>query len=143
MSVNVRARATSRRKVAFLWLDSISVRAMWGAQSLIGTPGKPAPDPRSATFGGFRGEGTNEHGERDIAPACGNRWRAAKRDSPKWRVTISSGSRIPVRLMREFQRRSISMYVDILESCPGLSGWAWRNGASSSAMRAGVIEFRL
>ena len=46
----------------------------------------------------------------------GNRWRAANRDSPKWRVTISSGSRMAVRLMRAFQRRSISMYVDILWS---------------------------
>ena len=45
MSVNVRARATSRRKVAFLWLDSMRVRAMLGAQSLMGMPGKPAPEP--------------------------------------------------------------------------------------------------
>src|SRR5229473_2509679 len=34
-SVNVRARVTSWRKAAFLWLDSISVRAMYGAQSLM------------------------------------------------------------------------------------------------------------
>jgi len=51
MSVNVSARATSRRKVAFLWLDSISVRDMCGAQSLMGMPGNPAPEPRSATAG--------------------------------------------------------------------------------------------
>ena len=50
-SVNVRERATSRRNVAFLWFDSISVRAMSGAQSFMGTPGKPAPEPMSATRG--------------------------------------------------------------------------------------------
>src|SRR5277367_542681 len=33
MSVNVRARATSRRKIAFFWLDSIRVRDIFGAQS--------------------------------------------------------------------------------------------------------------
>ena len=33
MSVNVRARVTSRRKVAFFWLDSIRVRAIsWGPE---------------------------------------------------------------------------------------------------------------
>src|ERR1039457_6241364 len=35
-SVNVRARATSRRNAAFLWLDSIRANAICGAQSLIG-----------------------------------------------------------------------------------------------------------
>jgi hypothetical protein len=52
MSVNVRARVTSRRKAAFLWLDSMRVRAMSGAQSLMGMPGKPAPEPRSARRAG-------------------------------------------------------------------------------------------
>ena len=47
--VNVRARMTSRRKAVFLWLDSIRVREMCGAQSLMGMPGNPAPEPRSAS----------------------------------------------------------------------------------------------
>ena len=34
---------------AFLWLDSIRVRAMWGVQSFRGRPGNPAPEPMSAT----------------------------------------------------------------------------------------------
>ena len=36
-----------------------------------------------------------------------------KSDSPKWRVTISSGLRMAVRLMRAFQRNNRSMYIDI------------------------------
>ena len=42
-----------------------------------------------------------------------------KSDSPKWRVTISSGLRTAVRLMRAFQRSSISMYIDIDRNCAG------------------------
>ena len=38
----------------------------------------------------------------------GSRWRAAKRLSPKWRRTISSGSRMAVRLVRAFHLRSRS-----------------------------------
>ena len=49
MSVNVRARATSFRNVAFFWLDSIRVTDTFGAQSFMGMPGKPAPEPMSAT----------------------------------------------------------------------------------------------
>ncbi len=49
-SVNVRARLTSRRNAAFLWFDSMSVREICGAQSFMGRPGKPAPEPRSATL---------------------------------------------------------------------------------------------
>ncbi len=51
--------------------------------------------------------------------AAGNRCCATNRDSPKWRVTISSGWRIAVRLTRTFQRKSISIYIDILCSCDG------------------------
>jgi hypothetical protein len=47
--VKASERTTSRRNVAFLWLDSIKVKEICGAQSLRGTPGKPAPEPRSAT----------------------------------------------------------------------------------------------
>ena len=119
MSVNVRARITSRRKVTFLWLDSISVREISGAQSFIGMPGKPAPEPMSATRGagfGLRASGSksfNTEDAGDTEEGRGNRCWAAKRDSPKWRVTISSSLWMAVRLMRAFQRWSISMYVDI------------------------------
>src|ERR1022692_931862 len=104
-SVNVRARVTSLRKAAFLWLDSMRVRARFEAQSLMGSPGKPAPEPRSA----------RRTGESPVPTRAvdGKRCVAAKRDSPKWRVTISSGLRMAVRLMRAFQRRSISTYIDI------------------------------
>ena len=73
---------------------------MLGAQSFIGIPGNPAPEPRSATeestsFPTEDAECTEEFfivlpGRAEF----GNRWRAAKKDSPKWRVTISSGSRM-------------------------------------------------
>src|SRR5579871_3789743 len=107
----------------------------------MGIPGNPAPDPTSATDGPFPTEDPGEH--------RGNSWRAANRLSPKWRVTICSGSRIAVRFTRAFQRISISMYVDISWSWAGestqvsgvLSGpGAERNGWSNSAMRAGFIE---
>ena len=50
----------------------------------MGRPGKPAPEPKS----------------RRVLVSTGM-WRAAKRLSPKWRRTISSGSsRIAVRLVR-------------------------------------------
>ncbi len=136
MFVNVRARTTSRRNVDFLWLDSISVRSIAGAQSLMGIPGKPAPEPRSATRmrssvvgrwslaeSKFFNTGDTEdaptsksfnaENAEDAEEGRGNTCCAAKRLSPKWRVTISSSLRMAVRLMRAFQRRSISMYVDI------------------------------
>src|ERR1017187_10656261 len=106
------------------------VRAMLGAQSFIGTPGNPAPEPRSATRAKpftaehpsallrAGAEGAEEFFS--VLPwlaGVGNRWRAAKRDSPKWRGAIFSGLRVAVRLMRAFQRRSISIYVDIY--------WSW------------------
>ena len=47
MFVNVKLRVTSRRKVAFFWLDSIRVTSISGAQIFIGRPGKPAPEPMS------------------------------------------------------------------------------------------------
>jgi hypothetical protein len=126
MSVNVRARATSRRKVAFFWFDSIRVREIFGAQSFMGMPGKPAPEPRSATRAsafGLRASGGSKaftaEGAEDAEELLGNRWRAAKRLSPKWRVTISSSLRMAVRLMREFQWSSRSTYVDIWFSCDG------------------------
>ena len=119
ISVNVMARMTSRRKVAFFWLDSISVTRRCGAQILMGRPGKPAPEPTSRRSGEFPPCRTKR--DEDGAPAAllGKRWRAANRDSPKWRVTICSGSRMAVRLMQAFQRSSRSMYVDIFSSWDG------------------------
>src|SRR4029077_1139226 len=137
---------------------------MCGAQSLMGSPGKPAPEPRSATRGRARSlttEGTEASLRAGMEEALGNKWRAANRLSPKWRVTISSGWRMEVRLMRAFQRTSISMYVDIHCSwngerrrgfSPAFAGSeghgsdeiaAWveipRKGWSSSAIRAWFI----
>ena len=51
----------------------------------MGRPGKPAPEPKSSRV------------------LQVPRWRAAKKLSPKWRRTISSGSRMAVRLVRAFQ----------------------------------------
>src|SRR5216684_2406978 len=91
----------------------------------------------------------------------GKRCRAAKKDSPKCRPTISSGERTAVRLMREFQRSNISMYVDICCDCtadgkagcprdegdstwvPAKVGLGLRKGLNSSAMRAGSTGSRL
>src|ERR1700739_2061003 len=102
----------------------------------MGRPGNPAPLPRSATFEVFSAEAgskafttgnTGERGGTSRASTvaaeedAGNRLRAANKDSPKWRVTISSGLRTAVRLVRAFQRTSISTYIDIAESCAGLS----------------------
>src|SRR5580700_9572187 len=99
---------------------------MLGAQSFIGMPGKPAPEPRSASSKALTAEGA-EYAE----ATRGNKWRAANRDSPKWRVTISSSLRIAVRLMRAFQCWSISMYVDILWS------WVAERTAGSLRLRSG------
>src|SRR5437868_14315807 len=91
----------------------------------------------------------------------GKRCRAAKKDSPKCRLTISSGERTAVRFMREGQRSSISMYVDISRNCaadgkaacptaasdatwaPANVGLGLRKGRNSSAMRAGSTGHRL
>ena len=148
MFVNVRARMTSRRKVAFLWLDSISVTAISGAQSFMGMPGKPAPDPRSATviwslvvrrwsLAESTSKSFNAENAEIAEEGRGNRCWAAKRLSPKWRVTISSSSWIAVRLMRAFQRWSISMYVDIWFSCAG------ERTAGSLRLRSGHASTRL
>ena len=49
MLVNVSARDTSFRKADFLWLDSIRVRWISGAQIFRGRAGNPAPEPMSRT----------------------------------------------------------------------------------------------
>src|SRR5215475_12569439 len=129
MSVNVSARITSRKKTTFFWFDSIKVTGKEGDQTLMGMPGKPAPDPTSMRW---PGEALDGKGPR-LGPANGanlahpgspiavrDKCRAAKSDSPKWRVAISSGVRMAVKLMRAFQRSSRSMYVDICSSCFGL-----------------------
>ena len=58
-------RTTSRRNVAFLFCDSASVTVMSGRSSWMGSPGNPAPEPKSNSV---------VHG-----PMC----LAAKRLSPK------------------------------------------------------------
>src|SRR5579862_534862 len=108
MVVNVRARITSRRKATFLWFDSIRVIGLWGDQILMGRPGNPAPEPRSTIRGTVAADCGPEE-EAGDAPGSGSRWRAAKSDSPKWRVTICSGSRIAVRFTRLFQRSNRSI----------------------------------
>ena len=101
-------------------------------------------DGRDGCISGFGGyvefEGHAGEGAR-ATRASGNKWRAKKKDSPKWRVTISSGSRIAVRLMRAFQRSNRSMYVDICWSSAtgsvlSVKGW------SRVAMRAVSIGQR-
>src|SRR5580700_386905 len=147
MFVNVRLRAISRRKVAFFWLDSMRVRLMCGAQILIGRPGKPAPEPMSITrvLAELRSAGRTGASAPTLVLA-GKSWQAANRDSPKWRVTISSSLRMAVRLIRAFQRRSISMYVDILSRSLVVSLWSLggpRKGWSNSAMRAVFIRIEI
>src|SRR6266566_8134505 len=88
-----RARTTSRRNVALRWFDSTRVRAIPGDQILIGKPGKPAPDPMSITL--------------EFEFWSGRRRVATKKDSPKWRVKISSALRIAVRFIFEFHFRII------------------------------------
>jgi len=152
-SVNVSERITSRRKAAFLWFDSIRVSEMAGDQIFSGRPGKPAPEPMSITrtsplsamdvegrgdrswsctresppFENHEGWGTLEVMEE------GNRWRAKKKDSPKWRVTICCGSRTAVRLMRAFQRSNRSMYIDIFARCTSAGAFS-RKGCSRPAI---------
>src|SRR5579863_8824382 len=152
MFVNVKLRATSRRKAAFFWLDSSRVTSTAGAQIFMGRPGKPAPEPmsisralaelRSALTAPWTSLKAGSAGCADVVLA-GKSWRAAKRDSPKWRVTISSGWRMAVRLMRAFQRSNRSMYVDIFCRSLVVSRWSSagpRKGWSRSAMRAGSIR---
>jgi hypothetical protein len=131
MCVNLRARITSRRKVAFLCLDSMRVTDNFEAQILMGSPGKPAPEPRSSKRAPSESPGARG-GERE-------RFCAAKMDSPKCRVTICSGSRTAVRFSFRFQRSSISMYVDIFVSCASERGLA-RKGPSSTEMQPESID---
>src|ERR1039458_8329084 len=108
------------------------VRAMLGAQSFIGTPGNPAPEPRSATRAKpftaehpsallrAGAEGAEEFFS--VLPwlaGVGNRWRAAKRDSPKWRGGIFFGSRMAVGLMMCLQGKIIELVFDMSWSCVG------------------------
>jgi len=105
----------------------------------MGRPGKPAPDPRSTTSCELRALSSEQSGcgTRDV---CRKRWWARKNDSPKWRVTISSGLRIAVRLMRAFQRSSKSMYIDVWLSWAELSDRT--NGASNSEIRFAFMRLR-
>src|SRR5579871_3975961 len=130
--VNVRARTTSRRKATFFCRDSTSVTRAGGKQILMGKPGKPAPEPMSRrqteeswqlaaslSVGPWPPGGSGAGATLEVASsilAAGNRRWARNRDSPKWRVTTSSGPRTAVRLMRRFQWSNRSMYVDICSS---------------------------
>ena len=123
----------------------------------MGRPGKPAPEPMSITCG--PGTTCQGPGRRSVGPHLGFRKqvRAAKMDSPKWRVTISSGWRTAVRLIRAFQCSNISIYIDIYLSWVGESdsnvtrafarrlltsalGPSVRKGVNSSAMRASSMR---
>src|SRR5450631_363688 len=135
----------------------MSVSLTDGAQILMGRPGKPAPEPTSMTWGWAPAD-LGPRFKAEVPPLdSGHRWRAARMDSPKWRVTISSGSRTAVRLMRAFQRNSISIYIDIVLSWTGEStpaswadaalscargfGLSLKKGASNSAMRTSSMRF--
>ena len=86
-----------------------------------GTPGKPAPDPRSIAVCGS---------------LCSSRHLAANNDSPKWRCTISLGSRMAVRFMRAFHFSNKSIYVDMTRSrvsSSSMKGWSkWAMAAVST-----------
>src|SRR5581483_4662969 len=124
---NVKARITSRRNAAFLWLASIKITESSGTQILMGSPGNPAPEPTSTSCR----RGTGEDGRK--------RRCAAKRDSPKCRVTTLSGSRTAVKLNLRFQRSNIAMYIDMLFNCRDERGAA-RKGSSSAEMRTDAME---
>src|ERR1700694_5244954 len=124
---------------------------MCGAQSFSGSAGNPAPEPMSRTRGAGGGEGPFDVaepiasrlawlrlGRQELARSAtlfGKRWRARKKDSPKWRVTISSGWRMAVRLIRAFQRSNRSMYIDIWSRVDEGSDCS-RNGSRRAAVRA-------
>ena len=70
---------------------------------------------------------------RSAASARSSRYLAANSDSPKWRCTISLGSRMAVRLMRAFHLSNRSIYVDIARSRVSSSSM---KGLSKCAMAA-------
>src|SRR6266581_1643260 len=105
----------------------------------MGRPGNPAPEPMSATVSASSKSLTTEDTE-DTEGGTGNSMRAANRDSPKWRVTMSSGSRKAVRLMRAVQRTSISMYVDIPYSWV-YNSWQAAEGNAGVAACGFSIQF--
>src|ERR1700682_1356466 len=117
---------------------------MCGAHSFRGRAGNPAPEPMSRTWGAKGSDSWDVAGrgllsafaDKSVrATLFGKRWRARKKDSPKWRVTISSGWRMEVRLMRAFQRSNRSMYVDIWSRVDEGSDGS-RNGSRRAAVRA-------
>lgn len=78
---------TSLRKAAFLFCDSARKTRISGRQRAIGTPGNPAPEPRSNKW-----------------PIAGGSERAVIMHSRKCRRNIPSSSRMAVRFVRAFQR---------------------------------------
>src|SRR5215472_12277910 len=112
------AATTSFKNTVFFVLDSISMTLAEGANIASGKPGKPAPDPRSITL---------------VASVPGNNREAIKKDSPKCLVTISSGVRTAVRLIRAFHFNSRSRYIDVWTNC------SWLNRANGSRRAAMAI----
>src|SRR5438309_6833435 len=82
----------------------------------MGMPGNPAPEPTSITRLLVVGRWWSAGGWLS-AIGAGNRRRAANKDSPKWRVRISSGWRTAGRFIWAFQRSSRLMYIDIDFNC--------------------------
>src|SRR5204863_7621420 len=102
----------------------------------MGMPGNPAPEPTSITRLLVVGRWWSAGGWLS-AIGAGNRRRAANKDSPKWRVTISSGSRTAVGLKRAFQRKSILIYNDIVSNL-ALERGAGRPASAGPRPRPGL-----
>src|SRR5690242_10255694 len=66
-------------------------------------------------------------------------WWARKKDSPKWRVRISSRERTEVRLILAFHLRRRSRYVETWESWASESALGGMKGARAEAMSAKCI----
>jgi hypothetical protein len=92
--LRAKLRTASLRKAAFLFWDSASVIEISGRHRAIGIPGNPGPEPKSSS----------------VRTPAGTAAEQAI-DSTKWRETISSGSRIAVRLVRAFQRNISERYL--------------------------------
>src|SRR5262245_27587671 len=90
------------RKVTFLPVDSMRLYRRSRSAIASGRPGKPAPDPTSATVSPFR---------------CGN----TASESSRCLWTTSAGSLIAVRLKRVFQSESSVTSVSKASTCAGAS----------------------
>src|SRR3989441_10034361 len=79
----------------------------------MGMPGNPAPEPTSITRLLVVGRWWSAGGWLS-AIGAGNRRRAANKDSPKWRGTISFRSRTAAGVARAVQRKKKTIYFDII-----------------------------